>query len=90
MYLDKEQIRQAQDIPSEDSDVPEWGGRVRVCGLTGKQRDDYEASIVRFRGDRRVLDLRNVRARLVVLCVVDADGRRVFADTDVSWLTETF
>lgn len=33
-YLSPEAILAAQDIPEADVDTPEWGGRVRVRGLT--------------------------------------------------------
>jgi hypothetical protein len=33
-YLSPEAILAAQDLPEADVDVPEWGGRVRVRGLT--------------------------------------------------------
>jgi hypothetical protein len=41
--LGKEQIWAAQDILWEDVPVPEWGGEVRVKGLTGRERDKFES-----------------------------------------------
>ena len=33
-YLTLEDIENAPDVPEEDVDVPEWGGKVRVRGFT--------------------------------------------------------
>jgi PAS domain-containing protein len=80
MLLDRAAIEAAKDIPTEDVHVEEWGGTVRLKGLTGAERDAYEASIVEMRGETRRYKLQNMRARLVALCLVDEDGRRLFAD----------
>ena len=48
--LSKEAILAAQDLPSEDVEVPEWGGTVRVRGLDGKGRDEYFMSQAVIRG----------------------------------------
>lgn len=82
-YLSRDQILQADDLQAEDVAVPEWGGTVRVRGLTGAERDAFEAAIVEQRGRRTELNLQNVRARLVALSVIDENGERVFSDGDV-------
>lgn len=78
--LDRAAIEAAEDIPTEDVHVPEWGGTVRLRGLTGAQRDAYEASVVEMRGETRRFKLQNLRARLVALCLVDDNGDRLFND----------
>jgi len=45
MTLNKEQILRADDLKTEEVDVPEWGGSVRVRVLTGTERDAFESSI---------------------------------------------
>ena len=35
----------ANDLQTEDVDVPEWGGAVRVRSFTGRELDAFEASI---------------------------------------------
>jgi len=76
------------ELPVEDVEVPEWGGAVRVRGLTGAERDRFEESIFgdRAKGGGRKLRLANMRARLVALSVVDADGKRLFSSADVEAL----
>ena len=80
MLLDRTAIEAAQDIKTEDVPVPEWGGTVRLRGLTGAQRDAYEASVVEMRGESKRFKLQNLRARLVALCLVGEDGKRLFVD----------
>lgn len=84
--LNKSAILAAKDLPTEDIEVPEWGGTVRVRSLTGAERDAFEASIVDARGKTPQVNPRNMRAKLVALTVIDEDGKRVFGDADVSAL----
>lgn len=87
-FLSRDQIFAIPDIQTEDVFVPEWNGTVRVKGLTAAERDAYETSIVQQRGKNVELNRQNIRAKLVVLTVVDQDGNRLFADTDVRKLGE--
>lgn len=84
--LSREAILQAQDLPTEDVEIPEWGGTIRVRGLTGAERDAFEQSIVETRGKNTRMNLRNIRAKLVALTVVDEDGNRIFNDEDAEAL----
>ena len=84
--LTKAQILGVADLVHEDVDVPEWGGTVRVQMLTGAERDAFEQEIVTRQGKRVQMNLANVRARLVALCLVDEEGQRVFGESDVKAL----
>src|SRR5262249_11529470 len=55
-------------------------------GLTGRERDDFEASMMIQRGGQVIADVRNTRAKLVAKCVVDDDGQRLFTDEDAAAL----
>jgi hypothetical protein len=87
-YLTVEQIRAAEDILEEDVEVPEWGGKLRVRGMTGKQRDAWETTIVQVRGNNRSLNLANLRARLVARSCVKGPGSHelLFTPADVEML----
>ena len=64
------------------------GGTVLVRGLTGRERDEFEASVmVRYAGEM-VQDLANIRAKLISRCVIGDDGQRLFTDADVTALGE--
>lgn len=69
-------------LPVEEVYVAEWGGVVRVRGLTARERDAYEASLMS--AGRVSWD--NARAKLVVRCLVDAQGQRLLSDTDAEAL----
>lgn len=76
--LTKDQILAADDRKKERVEVPEWGGEVIVRSLTGKERDDFEASMISVKKGKREDNLENFRARLVALCVVNEKGERLF------------
>ena len=84
--LSKTAILAAQDLQTEELEVPEWGGAVRVRSFTGRERDAFEASMVRGDGRDRKVDLTNMRARLVGLTVIDEAGQRLFTDDEVDLL----
>ena len=67
-------------------DVPEWGGKIRIRGLTGRGRDEYEASTVIIRDGRAWPDTENARAKLVARCIVGDDGEPMFDQHDVHQL----
>lgn len=81
--LTRDAILAAPDIQEEIVPVPEWGGDVIVRGLTGAQRDAFEASVVEQKGKKTEMKLDNIRARLVALSIVDEKGKRLFSDADV-------
>ena len=84
--LSKTAILAAQDLQTEDVEVPEWGGAVRVRSFTGRERDAFQASMVRGDGRDRKVDRTNMRARLVGLTVIDETGQRLFTDEEVDLL----
>lgn len=81
--LTREQILAAADLQFEEVKVPEWGGKVRVRGMTGAERDTWEASLIDGRGDNKRDNRRLIRATLVSLTVVDETGQRLFTEDDV-------
>jgi hypothetical protein len=61
--------------------------QVWIQGMSGKQRDAWEASLVVGRGKRRRTDAANIRARLAVRCIFDKPGgARVFTDAEAEIL----
>lgn len=85
--LGRNAILEADDLKTEDVPVPEWGGEVRIRMLTGEQRDEYEASMFEMKKDGTPKqNLVNVRARLVMLCIVNEQGEQMFNRADVKLL----
>lgn len=81
-YLTRDVILEAEDLLYEDVEVPEWGGTVRVRGMTGAERDAFESEVVEQRGKKARLNMQNFRAKLVARSVVDEEGKRLFSDKD--------
>lgn len=86
--LTREQILGAADIKTETVNVPEWGGEVRIKGLTGADRDAFEAAITTIKGKDTRVNWVNVRARFVALSIVDENGARIFTEGDIKALGE--
>jgi hypothetical protein len=84
--LSSDEILGIEDILEELVEVPEWKGTVRVRGLTGRERDAYEASLLEQRGRNTKANLQNARAKLVVLAVVDSRGQRMFTEAQIPQL----
>lgn len=62
--------------------VEEWQGEVFLRVMSGKERDAYEVEITGTRAPTkhapRVLNLNNIRARLVARCLVDEVGTALY------------
>lgn len=85
--LGRNAILEAKDMKTEDVPVPEWGGEVRIRTLTGTERDEFEASMVEMKKDGSAKrNVENVRARLLVLCIVNEQGEQMFNRADIKLL----
>ncbi len=87
-YLGRAALLAAQDIPIEEIEVPEWGTWVRIRALTGAERDTFEGEITRRNGKSIEVNVRNIRARLVAMSMVDETGARIFGVQDIEALGE--
>jgi hypothetical protein len=74
--LSKHDIMTVDDLKVEEVSVPEWGGSVLVRTLTARERDEFESSTVDKKSGKP--NLENFRAKLVGLCLVDENGKRLF------------
>jgi hypothetical protein len=81
--ITRDQILGAQDIQTEEVKVPEWGGSVLVKGMTGAERDKFEASNMEGKGKKQKFNLENLRAKLVAKSVVDEKGDHLFQESDI-------
>lgn len=83
----RDQILQADDLKNEP--VKAWGLDLTIRTLTGTERDAFEASMVEVsKNGQAKQNIANIRARLVVLTVIDPDDNNlpVFTDADVEAL----
>lgn len=79
--LSKEDILGCNDIPTELVEVPEWGGTVKVRGMTAGERDRFDDQI-------RTQGLSALRATMAANGIIDEDGKRLFTDIEVGKLAE--
>lgn len=66
--------------------VRAWDGAlVRIQSMTAAERDNFEDSVQKTdpKSGKSYTDLRNARAKLCVLTMVDDQGKRLFGDEDV-------
>lgn len=80
MYLTADDILNADDLQRESVEVPEWGGTVLVQGMSGTDRDRFEAAMLNanMNGVDKDKAMDQYRARLASACIVDEKGNRLF------------
>ncbi|GHI91272.1 hypothetical protein [Streptomyces olivaceus] len=86
--LSKDQITKADDRKWEDVPVPEWGGSVRLLGMSGTERNAYQSSLVVLgpEGKPSRMNMADQLAKLVGKCLVGEDFERLFTDKEVKAL----
>lgn len=60
-----------------------FGEDLFVKELTGKERDEFESSLTIISGKNITPNMSNARAKLVIKCLCDDKGIRVFDDADL-------
>ena len=86
--LTAEDILNAKDIQLERVPVPEWGGDVFVKATNGKEFSYLQAQIIERKGNNQRVNLENIQAKLVAICVCDESGERLFNLKQVGLLAE--
>ena len=74
-YLDARSVLSADDFQYADVDCPEWGGSVRVRGLTAGERSSVQRKI-------KVNDQQDLEVTVVIFGTVDQNGDRLFTKND--------
>lgn len=88
-FLSREEILSKTKLRTNIISVPEWGGDVMIRELSGSDRDYYEGEMVTVKvGKDPEMTMKDARAILVSLSVVDPDGARTFTIDDVEKLGE--
>ena len=67
------------DLGLKSKRVKAWGGEVIVSEMTGMLRERWESLIF---DDRGQLQKSNLRAKLLVCCLVDEEGNPLFSAED--------
>jgi len=84
--LTKKEILEAKDVLTEDIQVPQWGGIIRIKTMSGAEGDQFEASVMIKNGTKFEVNPRRLRVKLVAMCVIGEDGKRLFSDDDIAAL----
>lgn len=82
--LSKDAILASHDLATEDVEVPEWGGTVRLRLLTGTERARVEDDVLEARNKGKEVAL--FKLRVLALCLVDDAGNRLFTDAELGQL----
>lgn len=82
----RDTILAQEDLPREE--VSAWKQSFFLRAMTGAERTIYDFAMFTGEGEDRTLDEPNIRARMVVFCAVDPDGKRIFRDEDVEALAK--
>ena len=81
----REKILQAKDLQEQLVDIPEWGVKVLVKGLTGAQR----ARLASATGPGGKPDFEKIYLETVILATYDPEtGERIFSPSDRDALGE--
>ncbi len=98
MALSREQILQAQDIATKEIPVPEWGDSVFIKQLTRGEQDEYlrrQYGQTRLKQDAKAhqqeISAVNIYGHDAYLCmcgICDADGKRLFKESDIEALRQ--
>ncbi|TGP43470.1 hypothetical protein EN871_16820 [bacterium M00.F.Ca.ET.228.01.1.1] len=80
--LTKEQIFAARDLQTEDVEVPEWGGSVRISVMSGRVREALMDALAEPQKTSRF------QALMLSSTIVDDAGAPMFTTDDVEQLRE--
>lgn len=83
MILNKNTILSAVDLARETVNVPEWGGDIVLQEMTALDREKLRGELD-IDGDKVSTD--NLAGRVLVRCIVDDAGVRIFNDDDAEIL----
>lgn len=86
--LTKASIFETKDYNLTKIDIPEWGGHAYVRGLTGEERDAYEKSFLDYGKDDSEVSLADLKIRLIIYGVTDAEGKNLFELEDAKSLNK--
>lgn len=93
--LSASDILAVEDRKTEKLYVPEWGGNVYIRTISGAERDEFEKTLVVERLELNaqglpekveVQDLSNIRAKLLVRVLCDAEGKPIFTTDHIAAL----
>jgi len=86
--LNRDTVLSATDLEVRILDVPEWGGQIRLKTMDGTRRDMFDAELQKRRISDNEVDIREMKALLLVLTAVDDSDQMIFELRDVKELNK--
>lgn len=86
-YINRDAILQRKPRRYRDVEVDGWG-KFRIRSITEAERSRFEASIRDKNGQVSSSKMVDLKSRLIVLCVVDANGDPLLQNSDIAVLRE--
>lgn len=77
-----------QGIPRKTIDVTIGDDTFRLREMSGTERDRFEVAAFKEQDGKRVVEPLYLRARLVAICMIGEDNVRLYADDEVSQLSD--
>lgn len=85
MALDKAAILSRAKLRTIEVSIPEWDGTVFLREITAGQRDQFDAWQLAQTDESR---FRDIRARLLILSMADAEGNLLFNLSDLRTVSD--
>ncbi len=82
MLLNKQQIKEANDLPTKVVSMPEWGGDVRIRMMSAKHQMEFQKLNVAEASEI------NVVVSLLIFSCVDDKNQLVFTEEDRGFLED--
>ena len=87
--LTVQDILNADDMKKEKVEIPEWGGCVYVCSITGAEREEHGERFLDDELKPKTLsraDLRKFKRALLMQSICDVKGNRMFIPENIEGL----
>jgi hypothetical protein len=86
--MTKEEILGIDDKVIQTLQIPEWKDQwVCMKGMTGSERDSWEADVYVSRKKNELEGMLDFRARLVAKCLCDREGKLLFSAKEIKALS---
>lgn len=80
MLLNKQQIKDVDDLPTQIVEMPEWGGEIKLRAMSAKNRIDFEK-----RNSAAKTELETMISLIMFSCI-DENNELMFNDDDYEFL----
>ncbi len=83
MSLDKTAFLTPVPVDLVEFKIPELGGSVWIKGMTVTERSKFERQFRTRKGDTNERKMNEIRQRMLVACVCNADGQQLLTEADI-------